>query len=318
MRKIIAVASIGVFILGILVWRSPTGRTSQQSQLKSVYKTSKSFNHFSPAWLIDESIQVRLGGILLPYLDAYTNRQQAKHFSKTFNTFYSELNRSKDFVEVGSALGEAYVDMLFSVKPVGHAYIYHPQTESDSQARYPVIVFMHGWLGNMKPYIWGWSKFSDQHKFVIICPTFRNGVWNGAESQEMVRWVESLIRQDPRCDSERIYVAGLSNGGTGVTQWATTLPNTYRGLIYISPVMAGIESEKFTSAVGSRPILVISGENDNRIPPAYLQENISKMKKIGLNVSSLFYSGTDHILILDSLDRLHSDLLRWIKNATLL
>ena len=299
---------VGLYALA--AWCSPTGWVPPGSRLTSVYRGPNRFNRFSPAWLVDEADQVRLGGFLLPCLDPLMSREQGKRFAETFSAVYAELGHSSEFVQIGSAMGEAYADILLGAGSTGHAYVYHPSARLNK--RCPVIVFLHGWLGNMKPYVWSWARLADRCGFVIVCPTFGNGLWKGESADDTLRWLDRVIREDPMCDARQVFVVGLSNGGTGVTRWATVLPETYRGLVMVSPVMEDTDLPEFVSAVGSRPILVVHGGNDNRIPPSYVEASVARMKARGLQVRSICYADEDHILVLSSRERLQSDLLAWM------
>lgn len=300
---------IGLFALA--VWNSPTGFAAPESPLTSVYRGSARFCRLSPAWLVDEADQIRLGGILLPCIDPYMSRDQGKHFAETFNAANAELGQSHDFVQIGSAMGEAYSDMFHRADSVGHAYVYRPTNRPGE--RLPVLVFLHGWLGNMKAYVWSWSRLAEQHGFVVICPTFRNGVWSGQSAEKTLRWLDTLIREDPTCNADRVIVVGLSNGGTGVTRWATVLPQTYCGLVMISPLMRNTVSPEFVSAVGPRPILVVHGGKDSRIPPTYVRDAVARMHEKGLQVQAICYPEEDHVLLLSSRDRLQSDIVSWMR-----
>ena len=299
------------FYSSAALW-APSGRVSPESSLRSEYRGQARVSRFSPAWLVDEADQVRLGGVLLPYIDPFMSGEQGKRFARTFISAYAELRQSPDFVQVGSTMGDAYANMFFGAASRGHAYLYRPSAHAGRHC--PVIVFLHGWLGNMKAYIWTWARFADQNGFVVVCPTFGNGIWKGQNADETLRWLDGLIRTDPMCDAQQVYVVGLSNGGTGVTRWATTLPNTYRGLVMISPAMKGADSPAFVSAVGTRPILVVHGEKDNRIPPDYVNRAVAVMREKGLRVESVCYHDEDHVLVLSSARRFQADLLAWIAN----
>lgn len=302
--------ALAVCLYALAVWCSPTGQVSGRSCLTSVYKRPASINRFSLTWIVDERDQVRFGGLFLPYLGRSIGGNQARQFARTFDAAYADLNRSPDFVQVGSVLGYAYADMLLGSPSPRHAYVYHPSSRQGRQC--PVIVFLHGWLGNMKPYIWNWTGFAEENGFVIVCPTFGNGLWKGRQADETLAWLDGLLRTDPMCDPEQVFVVGLSNGGTGVVRWAQTLPHTFRGLVMLSPVMDGTDSPEFADAVGSRPILVLHGGRDDQIPPDYVKAAVTAMRQKGLHVQSISYPDEDHIMILSSRERMQSDLLAWI------
>lgn len=307
------VAAVLVTASGLLAWciaDSPSEQLPPGTRgFGSVFRSPQRFRRLSPAWIVPERDQVRLGGLVLPWVDPHLSREQGKRFRLAFDCVYAALERCKDFADAGSAMGEAYANMFLGAGPVGHMYVYYPA----ASGRLPVLVFLHGWLGNLKAYSWAWREFADLNGFAIIAPTFGNGVWLGQQADDILQWTAQVIRADGRLDPGRVFVVGLSNGGTGVTRWATLLRETYQGLVYLSPVMRGTaESPDFVSAVGTRPLLVVHGGDDNRIPPGYVLEQVAELEAAGVRVERLCYSGEDHVLVLTARKRLHADLRRWI------
>ena len=221
--------SIAVFSLACLVAcviMAPSGDPGPDSGLSSVFRGKARFNKWSPAWLVSEGDQTRLGGFIMPFADklialkqegnfrgAMTLRQDSDYI-RTFNSIYGELEKRRDFMELGSALGEAYADTFLGRAPVGHMYVYIPSARPNRPL--PVLVFMHGWLGNMKAYVWAWREFAEANGFAVLIPSWGNGIWDNAAGADMVRWIEQFIRKDARFDPNRVYVAGESNGGSGV------------------------------------------------------------------------------------------------------
>lgn len=307
----IGFASAGIS-WGLALAYSPAGIGDSGSALVSQYRGPVRVSRFSPTWIVDEADQIRMGGVLLPYVDPIMTSEQATIFSMAFNAEYAEMTRSADFIQIGSVLGESYGDMLGMKGSISHAYVYHP--DRPKTQRLPVIVFFHGWLGNMKAYAWSWSHFAEKNGFIVICPTFKNGIWNGPEAVETISWIQGLIKSDERCDESSVYVVGLSNGGTGVVRWAEALPGTFRGLVFISPVMQGTDTKGFAAAVGDERLLIVHGSSDTRIPSDYVKECVARMTRRGLAVTSLSYDHEDHCLILSSKSRLHRDMFSWMND----
>jgi len=296
----------------LAIWTAPSGKVQPDSQLTSIYEDNNHFSHLSPAWLVDEADQTKLGGLLLPWIDPFMDRQQGRRFATTFNNTYTALSKSDDFVTIGSVMGEAYRDMFLLPNTKGrHTYLYIPEKTSGKQL--PVIVFLHGWLGNMKAYMWTLSRFAEEHDFIVICPTFRNGLWKGEDAENTLKWLSNVIYNEPMCNPDQIIVIGLSNGGTGVTRWAKVLPETFTGLVFVSPVLKHTDDTDFISAVGTRPILIVHGGRDTRIPPSYVNTAVNKMRKNNIHVHSICYPEEDHVLILSSQKQFHTDLLKWME-----
>ena len=308
---ILATLGLAVALWISAAWVSPSGESQQDSPLISIYRGAHRFSRVSPAWVVDEADQIRLGGLLLPWIDPFMSQRQGRRFATSFNNTYTDLNESRDFVSIGSAMPEAYLDMFLPCSSTGHAYLYRPSNALGE--RLPVIVFLHGWLGNMKAYMWTLSRFAEEHGFVVICPTFRNGLWEREDADDTLRWLSGVIREDSTCDPDRVIVIGLSNGGTGVTRWATVLPETLWALVFVSPVLRHTADADFVSAVGTRPILVVHGGQDTRIPPDYVDQAVSQMRSAGVRVQSICYPEEDHVLVLSAQERFHTDLLKWIE-----
>lgn len=311
---ITAMLGSAVVLWMLAVWLAPSGKPQPNSPLTSVYRGRSQFSRFSPAWLTDEADQIRMGGMLLPFMDPRMTRQQGASFAATFNQAYAQLGQSRDFINIGSAMSEAYGDMLCRITTIGHAYVYRPLNRPRS--RLPVILFFHGWLGNMKAYAWNWSKFAEKHGVIVICPTFRNGVWQGHDARATLAWLHSFIHEDALCDPARIFAVGLSNGGTGVVRWAMEFPESFAGLVFVSPALRQTDTANFAAAVGIRPILVVHGGQDSRISSNYVAKAVGKMRGNGLHVQSICYPEEDHALLLSACARFHHDLLIWLNGRT--
>jgi len=113
--------------ISICISISPSGRSSPDGSLHSVYLSGNRPSHLSPVWLVSEGDQVRLGGRLLPLVDTYLSNERAAEYRGVFSQVYSELESSREFTAVGTVVGEAYVDMFVRSSPLEHLYLYLPR-----------------------------------------------------------------------------------------------------------------------------------------------------------------------------------------------
>jgi predicted esterase len=115
-------------------------------------------------------------------------------------------------------------------------------------------------------------------------------------------------------DKDRMYLAGLSNGGLGVSLSAKATPELYRGLIFISPVMETgvINSKTFQAAWAGRPMIVVTGEADERVPIGYVDEQVKHLQEGGISVSYLKYPDEDHFLFFSELESVLKDISGWL------
>lgn len=117
-----------------------------------------------------------------------------------------------------------------------------------------------------------------------------------------------------KLDSERVYLAGLSNGGLGVSYMGEAQADQFQGLIYLSPVMPPniINRSTFQQAWHNRPILVITGETDKRIPLKFVENRIATLKQSGVKVTTITYPNEDHFLFFSQPEQVLDDISWWL------
>jgi polyhydroxybutyrate depolymerase len=101
----------------------------------------------------------------------------------------------------------------------------------------PLVVMLHGRHDSDKyaEFAYHWDTTADQHGFVVVYPNGYHGTWNGGEccgaSQKdkiddagfLTQLINDLIQQQ-NIDANRIYIAGMSNGGIMAYRMACDSP----------------------------------------------------------------------------------------------
>ncbi len=248
----------------------------------------------------------------MPYPDSLFTRQQMRRVSPFTLALYREMDRDPDFWQLGSAMGGAYADVFGQPFDTGHYYLYVPRNRLPGAL--PAILLLHGSAGNFKAYTWAWAKLAETRGCVIVAPSFGFGDWTqpGGERaalaalEDASKWVE--------IDASRVYLAGLSNGGLGISLLARRAPQRYRGLIYLSPVMPPdiLDQPEFQAAWKGRPVLVVTGEADERIPLRYVTERAQRLMDGGVAVTYRTYPGEDHFLFFSQLDDVLRHISAWL------
>jgi hypothetical protein len=293
---------------------APKGQSEQPSSIQSVYTGESRYRRLSPASLVPEIDQIRLGSHVLPFVDPHVDREKARRFRSLFERVYADIASDADLRDAGSVLHDCYADILLGTRDHGHYYVCWPSS-MPAEERLPVLVFFHGWLGNMKAYAWVWKCFADRYGVAVVCPTFGAGYWYRDGGEEAIAGVMAWCRDHPRLDASRLYVAGLSNGGVAATRAVLLSDDAPRGTVYISPVLEGeiVCGKEFVDRMGSRPVMVVSGAQDARIDGASIQGQVARMQAAGLNVTSRLYENEDHLLILSAFERLAGDVARCLE-----
>ncbi len=280
---------------GVLI-STPSGDPGPGSPVHQRFTGPRQFPRYTFTNIVPEIEQVNLGFWVMPLLDRFLIYPQARRVSVFTLDLYREMESDPDFHALGSAMGWTYAEQLRQPYDVGHYYLYIPKKRPAGAL--PAIVFLHGSYGNFKAYTWAWSHLAEELGYVVISPSFGFGNWGNPGGVESVLRALEDARTVVELDEKRIYLAGLSNGGLGVSRLAAAGPDRFRGLIFISPVMATeiIDQTVFQQQWAGRPVLVLTGEADERIPVEYVNERVERLVKAGVPVEYVTYPGEDHFL----------------------
>ena len=306
-------AMVVTIIGGVIaaIGAAPAGTTPPQSPISQHFTSQRPFPRYTPTNIVPETEQINLGFLVTPFVDPLFTYDRAKRVAPFTLQLYQQMEADPNFQQLGSAMGWAYSDLLGLPFNVGHYYLYTPQNRGTGPL--PAVVFLHGAFGNFKSYTWVWSKLAEQLGYVIISPSFGFGNWQRPEGAAAVQEVLADVQQDVLLDEANIYLAGLSNGGLGVSRLANDNPDQFRGLIFISPVMATVvTNSQFQQAWATRPVLVITGEADERIPLSYVNDRVASLQAAGVAVSYFTYPNEDHFLFFSQADVIVPQIGQWL------
>lgn len=121
----------------------------------------------------------------------------------------------------------------------------------------------------------------------------------------------ALIEQEMSrgIDSQRIILAGFSQGGAVVFETALTYPKPLGGVLGMSTYFATENSIQPDSANQSIPIQIFHGSNDSVVPETLGQKSYDKFKSMGYPVSYMTYP-IDHSVCLEEIDEIS----KWIQS----
>jgi alpha-beta hydrolase superfamily lysophospholipase len=128
---------------------------------------------------------------------------------------------------------------------------------------------------------------------LIVCPSFGYGNWESPNSVRAVQQAIEHARGHYNCDTSRLYIAGISQGGAGVVRAARELGIGVTGLILISPTM---EPKQLTDPWNGMPTLVIQGDADHNVPHRSVERGVELMRNAGGKVTFHLLPGEDHFL----------------------
>ncbi len=302
----------GLSVFAII--NTPSGQPSASSPIQHQFTQNTTFPRYRLANIVPEIEQFNLGFLLMPAIDPILTNSQAKQLAGLTIDIYEEMEADPDFQALGSVMGWAYAELFAQTYDVGHYYLYIPKNRPDTPL--PAIVFLHGSGGNFKGYMWLMAQLAEAEGVVIIAPSYGFGNWRPAE-QSMGAALSALDHASTQVDldSERIYAMGLSNGGIVTSQLGKNHADRFRGLIYLSPVMPTrlVDVDPFLTHWRQRPILLITGETDRRIPIEFIQNRITVLENNEVDLTKIIYPNEDHFLFFSQVDAVLADIQAWLK-----
>jgi predicted esterase len=306
--------------LGITSWLvsvSPSGRPRAGSRVENRYVGGAwHYPRMALGSLLPEVDQFMMGFKLMPLLDSLFTYKQARAVSEDTKAIYAALEADPDFHALGSVMPEAYQEVRSTVSDHGHYFLYVPPS-LDRNTPAPALIFLHGSGGNFKSYTWLLSKVADECGLVLIAPTFGFGNWDAQSSPALIHAVLEDASNAVPIDMAHVHLAGLSNGGLGVTRTAASKHgHHFRSLILLSPVTdaRAINSPLFSEHCKGKAVLFITGEADDRVPLVYVSESADAIRRAGAQVSFTAYPVANHFLFFSHRDRCLHELSQWLKS----
>jgi pimeloyl-ACP methyl ester carboxylesterase len=300
---------------GWLVAESPSGRAPEGAAVQHRYVGGRDgFRRYAWGNLVPENDQFALGFQMVPAMDPLFTRKQAKMLSGLTASIYAELEADPAFHALGSVMPEAYDELWGLPFDRGHYYLYIPP-RLDRSVPQPVLVFLHGSGGNFKAYTWLLSKVADELGMILIAPSYGMGNWQEPDTSRVVQAALEDAAKVVSLDTKNVHLMGLSNGGLGVSQAGRNLGESLRSLTFLSPVFDSycISSPDFSKRWSGRPILVVSGGKDDRVPIDDVTADVETMTQAGARVTFRSVEDADHFMLFSHRTHVVRTITDWLR-----
>lgn len=145
-------------------------------------------------------------------------------------------------------------------------YIYTPENYEKTQKKWPLLLFLHGMgeRGNNLRLVKknGPLKRLDDgvtFPFIIVAPQCPEGSWWDADNLKNL--LDHIIK-DYKIDTDRIYLTGVSMGGSGTWDLANNYPEYFAAIAPVCPFFTPGDPGRFKNL----PIWCFHGEKDDVVP----------------------------------------------------
>ena len=162
-------------------------------------------------------------------------------------------------------------------------YVKYLPENYNLQEKYPLVFFMHGAgergddldLAMRHGYMKYVREQGREYPFIFIAPQCPLDKYWGCYTESLIAFLEEMIMVLP-IDESRIYLTGLSMGGTGVWMLAMACPEKFAA---IAPV-CGTGICWYGKKLRDIPIYVYHGDCDETVP---ISESINMISRVNAN-----------------------------------
>lgn len=176
-------------------------------------------------------------------------------------------------------------------------YVKYLPKDFDETKQYPLVVFLHG-AGERGDDLdvamrHGFMKYvreeDREYPFLFIAPQCPFDKYWGCYTESLIAFLEEQIEVLP-VDKSRVYLTGLSMGGTGTWMLAMACPEKFAAL---APV-CGSGIYWYGEAVKDIPIMMYHGDCDDVVPLAESINMLNAVNKRGGNAKLNICYGVGH------------------------
>jgi predicted peptidase len=177
-------------------------------------------------------------------------------------------------------------------------YVFVPN-DYQGDKEYPVILFLHGSgssgddgekqvKGGLAPAI---RKMEKSFPFIVVFPQSQKKTWK-AESEDGKRAVAILaeVQKFYKCDPKKVYLTGLSMGGSGTWSLAAAYPERWAA---IAPICGGSDP-KTAAKIKDIPCWCFHGDADPTVKVERSRDMIKALKDAGGTPRYDEYPGVGH------------------------
>ena len=176
-------------------------------------------------------------------------------------------------------------------------YLYYPEDyNQDEGAQFPLLLFLHGGgesgqdlealKTNGPPKLLAEGK---QFPFLVLAPQhpYPKKWWNIRAVMDLLETVLS----ENRIDRDRIYLTGLSRGGSAAWELAVQYPDTFAAMM----VVCGMTPVPYAHWINKdMPIWVFHGALDKVIPIDHSEKMVAKLREMGYPVRFTRFEDVAH------------------------
>ena len=193
-----------------------------------------------------------------------------------------------DRLETHSPDANAVVGMIHRrrASPRADYSLYVPESYTPSHG-WPLIVCLHGAYGRGDHYIWSWLRPAKSRGYILLAPKSLDVTWSILQPERDTRSVEAMLEEvcgEYAVDRSRVYLSGLSDGGTFTYLLGLGRPELFAGIAPVAGDFTGMMDDMLRRRQGQNlPICIVHGAHDHIFPVEQIRKGHGLLQRLGYN-----------------------------------
>ena len=194
----------------------------------------------------------------------------------------------REALEAPSTDADAPVGVMHRrrASPLADYSLYVPEGYTASR-KWPLIVCLHGAYGRGDHYIWSWLRPAKSRGYLLLSPKSLDVTWSILQPERDTRSVAAML--DEVCDGyavdrSRVYLSGLSDGGTFTYLLGLGRPELFAGIAPVAGDFTGMMDDMLRGKQGMElPICIVHGAHDHIFPVEPIRRGHALLQRLGYN-----------------------------------
>ncbi len=248
--------------------------------------------------------EARTGGLLGP--PGASNADLVSP-AETFDTAWARLEKGRTY--------SPQTPGRFSIKylePDGESFenVVEIPAEYDPARPWPLRVQLHGGVGRPGPQAAPPGRPVAQHApnripgepQIDVYPSgWADAQWWDTEQVDNIVRAIADVKKKYNVDESRIYLTGISDGGTGAYYIAMKEPTLWSSILPLNGSLAVIRSERngadgemFGGNLVNKPLFIVNGEEDQLYPVHHVEPHVRWLESLGVTLVFRPQAGAGH------------------------
>ena len=196
---------------------------------------------------------------------------------------------NQDALETTSPDADAPVGMIHSKRRDGADYSLYVPENYTPQQNWPLIICLHGAYGRGDDYIWSWLRAAKSKGYLLLSPKSVDVTWSVLRPLLDVSSIIAMFKEVSATyavDESRVYLSGLSDGGTFTYLFGLDCAEMFTGIAPIAgdfhPMMDGMLHQKQGKDL---PIYIVHGVHDLIFKVESIRQGHELLTHIGYNAT---------------------------------